>query len=165
MPDTVLWYEPRSYVWLVTTKSSCPSGIGWDESPSACLQYVAVHVGFVCSGCMQVLTEPDPSLRTHLAVWSCACFIPACEGNSSLVTPLPNPHDTLALQDLSVEAFVSCYESPRVPVVLTGLTDGWPAQQEWTPRKLLEQYREHRFKVGGAGGASKCRLAQVQGGL
>lgn len=55
---------------------------------------------------------------------------------------------------------MSCYESPRVPVVLTGLTDDWPAQQEWTPRKLLEQYREHRFKVRGAGG----RVSVLGGG-
>jgi histone arginine demethylase JMJD6 len=58
----------------------------------------------------------------------------------------------LHLQDISLEEFVSKYETPRVPVVLTGLTDGWAAQQEWTPRKLLEQYREHRFKVGVCGG-------------
>lgn len=35
-----------------------------------------------------------------------------------------------------------------MPVVITGLTDTWPAQQQWTPKRLLEQYREHRFKVG-----------------
>jgi hypothetical protein len=65
---------------------------------------------------------------------------------------LPHPFPIicwlLLLQDLSVEAFVSTYELPRVPVVLTGVTDDWPAQQEWTPWNLLEQYREHRFKVG-----------------
>ena len=52
------------------------------------------------------------------------------------------------MQDLTVEQFVAQYEAPRVPVVLTGLTDAWPAQQEWTPEKLLEHFREHRFKVG-----------------
>lgn len=52
------------------------------------------------------------------------------------------------MQDLTVEQFVSQYEAPRVPVVITGLTDNWPAQQQWTPKRLLEQYREHRFKVG-----------------
>lgn len=52
------------------------------------------------------------------------------------------------VSDLTLEQFVSQYEAPRVPVVLTGLTDAWPAQQEWTPRRLLEQYKEHRFKVG-----------------
>lgn len=39
------------------------------------------------------------------------------------------------------------YETPRVPVVLTGLTEAWPAQQEWTVRRLLERFKEHRFKV------------------
>lgn len=49
---------------------------------------------------------------------------------------------------MTVEQFVAQYEAPRVPVVLKGLTDAWPAQQEWTPEKLLEHFREHRFKVG-----------------
>lgn len=51
------------------------------------------------------------------------------------------------MQDLTVQQFVEQYEVPRVPVVVTGLTDAWPAAQQWTPGKLLEQFREHRFKV------------------
>ena len=40
------------------------------------------------------------------------------------------------------------FERPRVPTVITGLTDGWPAQQQWTEQALLERYGQHRFKVG-----------------
>lgn len=52
-----------------------------------------------------------------------------------------------ALQDLTPEYFAKEYEAPRKPVVITGATDKWPAQQQWTPKALLEQYKDHKFKV------------------
>lgn len=50
-------------------------------------------------------------------------------------------------QDLTPEEFAARYEVPRAPVVITGLTDGWAAQREWTPQRLLAAFRDHRFKV------------------
>jgi hypothetical protein len=51
------------------------------------------------------------------------------------------------MQDLSPERFVELFEAPRQPVVITGLTDAWPAVQQWTPQALLQQFRDHKFKV------------------
>lgn len=51
------------------------------------------------------------------------------------------------MQELSQEQFVELFERPRVPTVLTGLTDGWSARDRWTEQALLERYRHHRFKV------------------
>jgi hypothetical protein len=53
----------------------------------------------------------------------------------------------LHLQDLTPERFVELFEAPRQPVVITGLTDTWPAVQQWTPQALLQQFRDHKFKV------------------
>ncbi len=39
------------------------------------------------------------------------------------------------------------YEQPRIPVVITGLTDAWPATHAWTPAALRAEYGDHRFKV------------------
>lgn len=50
-------------------------------------------------------------------------------------------------QGLTLEQFVERFERPRIPVVITGLTDAWPAQQAWTPTALRARYGEHRFKV------------------
>ncbi|CAD7698143.1 unnamed protein product [Ostreobium quekettii] len=51
-------------------------------------------------------------------------------------------------QDLSVSDFVKLYEQPRLPVVITGLADAWPAKNEWTEHHLEERFGQHRFKVG-----------------
>jgi hypothetical protein len=51
------------------------------------------------------------------------------------------------LQDLTPVQFVERYEVPQLPVVLTGLTEGWSAVQQWTPDQLLTQYGSHKFKV------------------
>ena len=40
------------------------------------------------------------------------------------------------------------FERPRIPVVITGLADGWPAGEAWTPESLRATCGEHRFKVG-----------------
>lgn len=39
------------------------------------------------------------------------------------------------------------YERPRVPVVITGLTDDWPASHGWTPAAMRALFGEHRFKA------------------
>ena len=45
--------------------------------------------------------------------------------------------------------FVERFEAPKLPVVITGLCDGWPAAREWAPEALLARYGDHKFKVGG----------------
>lgn len=52
-------------------------------------------------------------------------------------------------QDLTPQQFVELYERPRLPVVITGLLDGWPAQGGWTPAALLRRFADHKFKVQG----------------
>lgn len=61
------------------------------------------------------------------------------------------------LQDLTPEQFVERFEAPQMPVVITGLTGAWPAEQQWTPQQLLAQYGNHKFKV--------CLQEQEGGGL
>lgn len=51
------------------------------------------------------------------------------------------------LQDLSVQEFVDRFEAPRLPVVITGLTDSWKAKTEWTEDRLLQRFADHKFKV------------------
>ena len=43
--------------------------------------------------------------------------------------------------------FVERFERPRIPVVITNLQEGWPAQELWTPQRLLERFGAHKFKV------------------
>ena len=49
--------------------------------------------------------------------------------------------------------FIERYERPRLPVVITGLTDSWNAGRggAWSVEKLVEQFGSHRFKVRGSG--------------
>jgi hypothetical protein len=53
----------------------------------------------------------------------------------------------LASQDLSIEQFVERFERPRLPVVITGLTDDWPAAGHWLPDALIARCGDHKFKV------------------
>jgi histone arginine demethylase JMJD6 len=50
-------------------------------------------------------------------------------------------------QELNPEQFVERYERPRLPVVITGLCDGWRAAKEWTEEGLLHRFGDHKFKV------------------
>lgn len=53
------------------------------------------------------------------------------------------------LKDLSVAEFVERFERPRLPVVITGLTDEWAAGRgAWSVESLLKRFGSHRFKVG-----------------
>lgn len=57
---------------------------------------------------------------------------------------------------LPVEEFVERYEKPGVPVILTGLTDDWPASKLWTDAYLIDKYGDHKFKVGMTGSQQHC---------
>ncbi|PNH12602.1 Bifunctional arginine demethylase and lysyl-hydroxylase JMJD6 [Tetrabaena socialis] len=52
----------------------------------------------------------------------------------------------LGVCDLTPQQFVERYERPRIPVVITGLADEWPAGREWTPERLAQVYGSHKFK-------------------
>lgn len=51
------------------------------------------------------------------------------------------------LQELSRAQFVELFERPRMPTVITGLIEDWPAQERWTEQALLQRFGDHRFKV------------------
>jgi len=54
----------------------------------------------------------------------------------------------VATQDITLAEFVRRFERPRLPVVLTGLCDPWPAADRWKLDRLLERFGDHKFKVG-----------------
>ncbi|KAI9320067.1 hypothetical protein BX666DRAFT_1831955, partial [Dichotomocladium elegans] len=48
----------------------------------------------------------------------------------------------------SKEEFIKKYEEPNLPVIITHLTDQWPAHKRWNEEYFLEHYGSHLFKVG-----------------
>jgi hypothetical protein len=50
-------------------------------------------------------------------------------------------------KELTLEQFVERFERPRIPVVITGLTDSWGAGAAWAPAALRARFGEHRFKA------------------
>lgn len=48
----------------------------------------------------------------------------------------------------SRQDFVDNYENLLKPVVLTHVTDHWPAKEKWTIDGLMKRYRNERFKCG-----------------
>ena len=68
-------------------------------------------------------------------------------------TALKHVHGLSISQDLTTESFLTQCEGPKQPVVITGLTGKWPAQEAWTPEQLLKAYGDHKFKVGLTGTA------------
>ena len=85
----------------------------------------------MCLELGQIFIDLYPSLYSFRTEF---CYIPfndACLG-----------------QDLMEEEFTERYERPRVPVVIKGLCDAWPARELWTEEGLLRRFGEHRFKVG-----------------
>ncbi|CAI4231435.1 unnamed protein product [Auanema sp. JU1783] len=63
----------------------------------------------------------------------------------------PKLVDNIAREDatnMTTETFRAKYEIPRVPCILTGLTNTWRAQEKWNTERLLRKYRNQRFKCG-----------------
>jgi len=57
--------------------------------------------------------------------------------------------DRVHWKDLSMEDFVEKYQKPEIPVIITGLTDTWKAQDNWKLGELFQgKYRNCRLKVG-----------------
>lgn len=73
---------------------------------------------------------------TRIHVHTCT---PRARTHAPTRAPLP--------QDLTHEEFVARFERPRLPVVLTGLVEEWPAVRNWTPDALAANYGHHKFKV------------------
>jgi hypothetical protein len=46
-----------------------------------------------------------------------------------------------------VAEFVRRFERPRLPVVVTGLCEEWPAAERWAVDRLLERFGDHKFKA------------------
>ncbi|KAK6039108.1 JmjC domain protein [Cooperia oncophora] len=64
---------------------------------------------------------------------------------------LPDFKDNILRVDatkLSLNEFREKYEIPRIPVILTGLTDKWQAHEKWTVSRIAKKYRNQRFKCG-----------------
>jgi hypothetical protein len=77
------------------------------------------------------------------------------------LTPCPAPPPAARCispaQELAPGEFAERFERPRLPVVVTGLLDAWPAQEAWAPAALLERFGTHKFKVRGGPGAGCAR--------
>lgn len=76
--------------------------------------------------------------------------LPCCTGGrllSGLMFSINVIGGPQQLQDLTPEYFAREFETPRKPVVITGALDKWAAQQQWTPAALLQQFKDHKFKV------------------
>jgi len=55
--------------------------------------------------------------------------------------------DRRSSDDLSKEEFITKYEAPGVPVILTGIVSKWQASTEWTREKLLQRFPDRLLRV------------------
>lgn len=51
-------------------------------------------------------------------------------------------------RDLTLEAFIEQFEAPKLPVIIHGLIEDWPAHERWRPEALLRRIPDVRLKVG-----------------
>ncbi|CAJ0602257.1 unnamed protein product [Cylicocyclus nassatus] len=49
---------------------------------------------------------------------------------------------------LPIEEFRKRFEIPKIPCILTGLTDDWLAHKRWNVSRISRKYRNQRFKCG-----------------
>ncbi|CAB3406088.1 unnamed protein product [Caenorhabditis bovis] len=64
---------------------------------------------------------------------------------------LPPVKDNIERVDgekLTVEEFREHFERSRIPVILTGLTKNWQAEEKWTLPRIAKKYRNQKFKCG-----------------
>lgn len=56
--------------------------------------------------------------------------------------------DRINEAECSPQEFISKYEMPYKPVVITGCQNEWKAKDKWTLEKLSKKYRNQKFKCG-----------------
>uniref|UniRef100_A0A0K0DGH8 JmjC domain-containing protein n=1 Tax=Angiostrongylus cantonensis TaxID=6313 RepID=A0A0K0DGH8_ANGCA len=49
---------------------------------------------------------------------------------------------------LSLNEFREQFERPRIPCIITHLTESWQANEKWTTSRIARKYRNQRFKCG-----------------
>uniref|UniRef100_A0A915EMA1 JmjC domain-containing protein n=1 Tax=Ditylenchus dipsaci TaxID=166011 RepID=A0A915EMA1_9BILA len=68
---------------------------------------------------------------------------------SMQIESAPDTIERVDASSMSYENFVECFEKISKPVIISGLTDNWIAQQKWTlPYRLHRKYRNQKFKCG-----------------
>ncbi|CAI5449337.1 unnamed protein product [Caenorhabditis angaria] len=64
---------------------------------------------------------------------------------------LPPVKDTILridCEELTVDEFREKYERTRTPIIITGLTKNWQANEKWTLERIARKYRNQKFKCG-----------------
>lgn len=56
--------------------------------------------------------------------------------------------ERIDVNEVSCEDFIGKYESKYKPVVITGITNDWKANEKWTLARLVKKYRNQKFKCG-----------------
>ena len=180
-PEVCKTRKRRTSAWAAVTNLQCAAHRGQCRSREGCRPWATA-----CSG-PRPLVRPPPAARTHAPAchaphhrrrlqrrlrrakraarselsiskggWvkhGYAAAQPPLTSTAGVVDTLPRVDG----RSLSQHEFDERFEKPRVPCVLEGLLEGWPAARGWTPDRLLQRCGSHRFKVGGGpprGGAT-----------
>lgn len=103
----------------------------------SCAYQICCHTQ--CSEATVLCCRPCHMLHSVQSFTSCTC-------QKRCRTPCL---DTilLVLQTMPQDVFVQLYETPRIPVVMTGLQEDWKAKQLWNTASLYQRFADHKFKV------------------
>lgn len=70
--------------------------------------------------------------------------VPRLLSTAGLKDRIPRVH----IRDITMHEFVERFEKPRLPVILLGLCDDWPAYRKWSLDWFRDRYGESKFKLG-----------------
>ncbi|KAI9335951.1 hypothetical protein BDR26DRAFT_775539, partial [Obelidium mucronatum] len=56
--------------------------------------------------------------------------------------------ERIDIDKVSDKEFIERFERHGIPVVITGATRGWNADDNWSPQRLLDRFYNEKFKVG-----------------